>query len=93
MRAVQAARGRWSRCARAHSKTDAARFLGLDMGNFSKKEVELFVIEDEKETLDILENLQKDLSHPAFKPSKLLREKVNCGNLGRKTGQGFFSYE
>jgi 3-hydroxybutyryl-CoA dehydrogenase len=44
-------------------------------------------------TLDILENLQKDLSHPAFKPSKLLREKVNCGNLGRKTGLGFFSYE
>ena len=44
-------------------------------------------------TLDILENLQKDLSNPTFKPSKLLREKVNCGNLGRKTGQGFFSYD
>ena len=44
-------------------------------------------------TLDILETLEKDLSNPMYKPSKLLREKVTSGNLGRKSGQGFFYYD
>lgn len=44
-------------------------------------------------TLDILEALEKDLSNPVYKPSELLRKKVTRGNLGRKSGQGFFSYD
>ena len=43
--------------------------------------------------LDIMESLESDLKHPAYKPSSLLRKKVKQGHLGRKTGRGFFSYD
>ena len=43
-------------------------------------------------TLDILESFEARLGQAKYKPCPLLREKVACGHLGRKSGQGFFSY-
>jgi 3-hydroxybutyryl-CoA dehydrogenase len=42
--------------------------------------------------LDILEVLQRDFGDPKYRPAPLLRRMVAAGQLGRKTGQGFFSY-
>ncbi len=42
--------------------------------------------------LEVLENLHKMLGDSKFMPSPLLRAKVEKGDLGRKTGQGFYSY-
>jgi 3-hydroxybutyryl-CoA dehydrogenase len=41
--------------------------------------------------LAIAEHLAAELG-PRFEPPALLREKVAAGELGRKTGQGFFTW-
>jgi len=43
--------------------------------------------------LHILEVLHEDLGDDKYRPCPLLRRKVTAGQLGRKTGKGFFSYE
>ena len=43
--------------------------------------------------LDIIEVLHRDLGEDRYRPCPLLRKTVAAGRLGRKTGQGFFSYE
>jgi len=43
--------------------------------------------------LHILEVLHEDLGDDKYRPCPLLRRKVTAGQLGRKTGEGFFTYE
>lgn len=43
--------------------------------------------------LHILEVLHEDLGDDKYRPCPLLRRKVTAGQLGRKTGEGFFEYE
>ena len=43
-------------------------------------------------TLDILDALERDLKSDKYRACPLLRDKVARGELGRKTGRGFFSY-
>lgn len=43
-------------------------------------------------TLDILESFAQRFDNAKYRPCPLLREMVDRGELGRKTGQGFFSY-
>ncbi|WP_246816619.1 3-hydroxyacyl-CoA dehydrogenase family protein, partial [Corynebacterium sp. HMSC29G08] len=42
--------------------------------------------------LDIAEYLESQLGE-AFAPPQLLKEKVENGELGRKTGKGFYIYD
>jgi 3-hydroxybutyryl-CoA dehydrogenase len=42
--------------------------------------------------LSILETLQTNYGDPKYRPCILLRKKVESGQLGRKTGSGFFEY-
>jgi 3-hydroxybutyryl-CoA dehydrogenase len=42
--------------------------------------------------LDILATLQRDFGEDKYRPAPLLRRMVAAGQLGRKTGQGFYSY-
>jgi 3-hydroxybutyryl-CoA dehydrogenase len=42
--------------------------------------------------LQSLEVLQDSFGDPKFRPSPLLRRMVDAGQLGRKSGQGFFEY-
>lgn len=42
--------------------------------------------------LDILQVLQRDLGDPKYRPCPLLRQYVEAGWLGRKSGRGFFEY-
>lgn len=42
--------------------------------------------------LHILETLQADLGDPKYRPAPLLRRMVAAGQLGRKSGEGFFQY-
>ena len=42
--------------------------------------------------LDILEILQRDLGADKYRPCPLLRRMVAAGNLGRKSGKGFYDY-
>lgn len=42
--------------------------------------------------LAIAEHLQRELQSAAFEPPRLLREMVAAGKLGKKSGQGFYSY-
>ena len=43
--------------------------------------------------LDIINVLFRDLGEDRYRPCPLLRKMVMAGRLGRKTKQGFFSYE
>ena len=43
--------------------------------------------------LHILEVLHEDLGDDKYRPCPLLRRKVTAGQLGRKTGEGFFEYD
>jgi len=36
--------------------------------------------------------LHEGLGDPKYRPAPLLREMVQAGRLGRKSGRGFFSY-
>jgi len=42
--------------------------------------------------LAILEVMQRDLGDPKYRPAPLLRQYVEAGWLGRKSGRGFFAY-
>jgi len=43
--------------------------------------------------LHIMEVLHDELGDDKYRPCPLLRRKVTAGELGRKTGEGFFSYD
>jgi len=43
--------------------------------------------------MDWMENLLEELSEHKYNPCPLLRKMVYAGNLGVKTGQGFFKYD
>jgi 3-hydroxybutyryl-CoA dehydrogenase len=43
--------------------------------------------------LAIGEHLARTLEHPAFEPPALLREMVEAGKLGQKSGQGFYAWK
>lgn len=43
-------------------------------------------------TLAVAESLYAEFAEPHFAPPPLLRRKVEAGQLGRKTGQGFYTY-
>ena len=42
--------------------------------------------------LRISEYLYRELGEPKFEPPRILREKVNRGELGKKTGRGFYEW-
>jgi 3-hydroxybutyryl-CoA dehydrogenase len=42
--------------------------------------------------LSVMEVFHTDFGDPKYRPSPLLREMVTAGRLGRKTGQGVYSY-
>ena len=42
--------------------------------------------------LHVMENLYEEYGDPKYRPPQLLRQMVRAGNLGRKTGKGFYDY-
>ncbi len=42
--------------------------------------------------LNVMETLYQGFDDPKYRPSPLLKQMVDAGYLGRKTGRGFFSY-
>lgn len=42
--------------------------------------------------MHIGEYLAKELNNPSFEPPALMREMVAAGKLGKKSGQGFYSW-
>lgn len=42
--------------------------------------------------LAIMESLYRDLKTPEYRASDMLREKVDSGRLGKKSGEGFYKY-
>ena len=42
--------------------------------------------------LDIMETLYTGFDDPKYRPSPLLKQMVDAGYLGRKTGRGFFTH-
>ena len=42
--------------------------------------------------LHIGEYLARTLENPAFEPPQLMRDMVEAGKLGKKSGQGFYSW-
>lgn len=43
--------------------------------------------------LAIMETLQRDFNSDKYKPARILEQMVKDGNLGKKSGKGFFDYE
>lgn len=43
--------------------------------------------------LSVMEVLQRDLGDDKYRPAYLLRKMVDAGDLGRKSGRGFFEYQ
>jgi 3-hydroxybutyryl-CoA dehydrogenase len=42
--------------------------------------------------LSVLKVLQEGLGDPKYRPCPLLRKMVDAGQLGRKSGRGFYQY-
>ena len=42
--------------------------------------------------LAIAEHLHNQLQHPHYAPPEILRRKVSAGELGKKTGKGFYQW-
>jgi 3-hydroxybutyryl-CoA dehydrogenase len=44
-------------------------------------------------TLNVMETLYQGFEDPKYRPSPLLKQMVDAGYLGRKTGRGFYRYD